>query len=169
MYPPRRLSKKRRSKNSWRLLRSTARRYYRPPNLNSSSSVVGRGPTAPALSMPSELPRKPLPETVWKVAQGPLESGFRYYNSTRTGLLCPVSAVRMAIGRVVRGFPDSLSTRFVNKGKSEGRSCWKPRPSWVAAGSYSLEGGWVVRGLGGPPRVLVLLGVALTVPVAVSP
>ena len=53
----------------------------------------------------TQVPR----ETVWKVAQGPLESGFRYYNSARTGLLCPVSAVRMAIGRVVREFPDSLS------------------------------------------------------------
>src|SRR3712207_4771880 len=60
----------------------------------------------------SKLPRTSLPETVWKVAQGPLESGFRYYNGARTGLLCPVSAVRMAIGRVVREFPDSLSKHF---------------------------------------------------------
>jgi hypothetical protein len=51
------------------------------------------------------------PETVWKIAQGPLESGFRYYNSAITGLLCPVSAVRMAIGRVVREFPASLSPK----------------------------------------------------------
>src|SRR5918998_6670314 len=109
--------------------------------------MQGRGMQDPGCG----LPRIYILETVWKVAQGPLESGFRYYNGARTGLLCPVSAVRMAIGRVVRGFPDSLSTRFVNKGKSEGRSCWKPRPSWVAAGSEALERGWVGKGLGGPP------------------
>ena len=60
-------------------------------------------------------PPKCLERLSGKSLRGLWRAGFRYYNSARTGLLCPVSAVRMAIGRVVRDFPDSLSRETVWK------------------------------------------------------
>ena len=71
-------------------------------------------------------------------------------NSTRvlrpksTSLLRPANSGELRRTPLWRSSQNSTSTKFVNKGKkTKGRGSEGRRPSWVAVGSYPLEGGRV--------------------------